>query len=297
VSDLFAPPTGTGRVAPHATPPPHGVTPPHDAPPPHAPPGTPAPAPPSGHPVHAVPAFVPPGAPTPFPPPSPLPTRGPSAATVGVVAALVGLTLGVAGGVWLGRTVPGPPDAPAATDIDADTAESDADTGPDTTDSDATPRATTEPGVVVDRADPADYPDGGGPTNPWPFDATYTGDRWEVEVGTPWDATVPVLAHDPDTVGPPDGSQYWVVPLAATYSGHLPVADASDQVDVVFVDRSGVVHADGCGAVPDALADAPDVASGETAEGRLCVTVPVGADGLWKVTVAGTLPFYLSTES
>ncbi|OLT49532.1 hypothetical protein [Cellulosimicrobium sp. CUA-896] len=257
----------------------------------------------------ALEPFAPPRAPSPPPPLPPLPARGPSATTVGVVTAVVGLALGVGAGVWLGRTVPGPTDATPAVETTGqaldDTLDESTDETPDPATEEGTsgadhvraPRATSEPGVVVDRADPADYPDGGGPTDPWPFDAAYTGDRWDIEVGTPWHGTAPVLAHDPANVGPPDGSQYWIVPVAATYTGHLPSADPSDQVDVVFVDPSGVVHSDGCGAVPAALANAPDVAPGETAEGRLCVTVPLGADGIWRVTVGGSMPIYLSTES
>jgi len=234
-------------------------------------------------PPHA--AFAPPGAARPVPAPAVATTRGPSALTVGVVAAVAGLVLGVVGGSWLGRAVPGPSSAGSTEEPTVDAA------------GESPTLATTEPGVVVDRTDPDLYPEGGGPANPWPFDAGYTADRWDVVVSTPWDATSAVLAHDPDNESPPEGFQYWVVPLAATYTGALPTANASQLIDVVFVDGSGVVHSEPCGAVPFDLADAEDVARGETAEGRLCVTVPAGADGLWRLSSGGSLPLFLSTEA
>lgn len=256
---------------------PHGPYPPGPYPP--------GPYPGSGPTVPPHAAFAPPGAARPVPAPAVATTRGPSALTVGVVAAVAGLVLGVVGGSWLGRAVPGPSSAGSTEEPTVDAA------------GESPTLATTEPGVVVDRTDPDLYPEGGGPANPWPFDAGYTADRWDVVVSTPWDATSAVLAHDPDNESPPEGFQYWVVPLAATYTGALPTANASQLIDVVFVDGSGVVHSEPCGAVPFDLADAEDVARGETAEGRLCVTVPAGADGLWRLSSGGSLPLFLSTEA
>ncbi|WP_435735301.1 hypothetical protein V5D56_10515 [Cellulosimicrobium sp. PMB13] len=338
MSDLFAPPSPRDGDAPRTAPPsssaPVAVSPPVPSPvasPVPSPVAMPGRAGPPGPALVAPLApFTPPGPPPQVHVPGPLPSRGPSAVTVGVVAAVVGLALGVTGGTVLGRTVPGPAaeHAEAGGPTGADTPAGDpaepgepGDTpGPDgagtldeqattdepvTTDEGAAPsdsttepdegpsRAPSAPGVVVDHADPADYPDGGGPTNPWPFGGTYWTDRWEVTVEPPHDATEAVLAHDASNTAPDAGDEYWVVPLAATYTGTLPSGTAWRQVKVAFVDGTGVVHTTPCGAVPDDLVAAPDVASGETARGVVCVAVPEGAEGLWKVTLGTSAPMYL----
>ncbi|WP_426311239.1 hypothetical protein [Cellulosimicrobium sp. E-16] len=133
--------------------------------------------------------------------------------------------------------------------------------------------------------------------DPWFFDGyTVAGEEWEVLLDPPYEATAEVLAHSDVNVAPPEGTEYWIVPVTATYYGPSSQVSAWGAIDVGFVGDDGV-HEDGqCGAVPDALVGAGLVGTDDTVSGNVCVAVPAGAPGLWTLSLEGYEPWYLTAD-
>lgn len=283
----FPPPNGAAPAAPV---PPTGATPP--APPPAPPQPVPAAAPPAlgpaapailgpAHGTVGVPPAVAPGpvaGPGPAAPTGagvpPTPRRGPSrtvvALAVGLVCLAVGGGAGFAAGVATdaGVAVVAWLDEPAYSD------------------------AWTDDGWTDEWSD-GGWEGSGTRQDPWLFDGyTVSGDEWEVLLEEPYEATAEILAHDDVNVPPPDGTEYWIVPVTAIYYGPSSQVSAWGAVDVGFVGDDGV-HVDGqCGAVPHALVGTGLIGSDDTVTGNVCVAVPAGAPGLWTLSLEGYQPWH-----
>ncbi len=130
--------------------------------------------------------------------------------------------------------------------------------------------------------------------DPWLFDGyTIGGVEWEVLLEEPYEATAEVLAHDDVNTPPPDGTEYWIVPVTATYTGSSSEVTAWGAVDIGFVGDDGVPADGGCGAVPQALVGTGLIGAGDTVTGNVCLAVPAGAPGLWTMSLEREEPWYL----
>lgn len=121
----------------------------------------------------------------------------------------------------------------------------------------------------------------GTPERPFPLDTRVRTDEWEVTLGEPYEAWAEIEAEGGHTP-PPDGMEYWIVPVTATYTGSTSGFPGMDLV-VGFAEPDGDPYQDACGynLLPDDLILVEALQPGETATGNTCVTVPVGADGSW----------------
>ncbi|MCR1981517.1 hypothetical protein NSA53_04590 [Cellulosimicrobium cellulans] len=130
--------------------------------------------------------------------------------------------------------------------------------------------------------------------DPWLFDGyTIGGVEWEVLLEEPYEATAEVLAHDDVNTPPPDGTEYWIVPVTATYTGFSSQVTAWGAVDIGFIGDDGVSADGGCGAVPQALVGTGLIGAGDTVTGNVCLAVPAGAPGLWTLSLEREEPWYL----
>ncbi|OLT49533.1 hypothetical protein [Cellulosimicrobium sp. CUA-896] len=130
--------------------------------------------------------------------------------------------------------------------------------------------------------------------DPWPVGVTVYAPVWDVTLGTPRDATAEILAADPANVPPPDGTEYWVVPVAAYFWGDGSASvENGEAVRLTFVDTTGVEHTATCGAVPGELVTTGAVTWETTLVGSLCVAVPAGADGVWRLAPGDVPPVHL----
>ncbi|MGN6240826.1 MAG: hypothetical protein ACTHNI_13945 [Cellulosimicrobium cellulans] len=303
MSNPFAPPnqstsgpSGPPPAAPGSPPPPlpapgHAAAPLAAAPvplaptPPQAPPGY-GPAP-IGHgpvlPGTAPTAPLPPG-PGPTYPVAGLPGLPPPAARRGLSRTAVGLIVGAAclavgGGVGFAAGV--------ASDAGGQIA--------------AWYTAPTDDWSDEDWSD-EDWSDGewegsGTPDDPWFFDGyTIGGEEWEVLLDPPYEATAEVLAHSDVNAAPPDGTEYWIVPVTATYFGPSSQVTAWGAIDLGFVGDDGVVADGQCGAVPDPLVGTGLIGTDDTVSGNVCLAVPAGAPGLWTLSLEGYEPWYLTAD-
>lgn len=135
----------------------------------------------------------------------------------------------------------------------------------------------------------ADTSTSGTPDDPWPLGVTAYGPDWDVTLGTPRDATAEILAADPGGDAPAAGTEYWVVPVSAYYWGDDSALEERESVRLSFVDAAGTEHDASCGTVPGELVTTGRVAPDTTLVGNLCVAVPAGADGVWRLW-AGAVP-------
>jgi hypothetical protein len=131
--------------------------------------------------------------------------------------------------------------------------------------------------------------------DPWPVGVTVYAPSWDVTLGTPRDATAEILAADPTGAAPPDGHEYWVVPASAYFWGDGGARVKADgAVRLAFVDTTGAEHATSCGTVPGELVTTGPVPWETTVVGSLCVVVPAGADGVWRLTPGDVAPVHLA---
>ncbi|MBD5786973.1 hypothetical protein IF650_12370 [Cellulosimicrobium terreum] len=267
MSDLFHPPSSS----------PSSPNPPSSFPPPPPSPSYQAPA--SGAPLTAFAPPQDPSRPDPFRA-SGGPTSSPTARRRGVV---IGVAVGVSalvvmGGVWLGATYVMDN---AATLL-------------------ASPSDLPDEGWYEDEWTDdevwADSPGSGTPEHPWSIGSTVYGPEWDVTLATPRDATAEILAADPVAAPPAGGAEYWVVPASAYYWGLDEDVDEPGSVRLAFVDDAGVEHATGCPGVPGALVTTGELTPDATLVGSLCVTVPAGADGVWRLTLGHGEPAHLTVR-
>ncbi|GAA1412582.1 hypothetical protein [Oerskovia paurometabola] len=138
--------------------------------------------------------------------------------------------------------------------------------------------------------------DGGTVEDPWLLsDEVYT-EEWSVLLDAPYEATAEVLAHDDVNVPPADGMEYWIVPVHATYFGPSLEASAPQSITLELVDGTGAVFDGRCGVVPDGLTGKGFMSTDESVSGNVCLPVPAGAPGLWRLTIDDYMPVYLTTD-
>ncbi|PFG42406.1 hypothetical protein ATJ88_1067 [Isoptericola jiangsuensis] len=173
-------------------------------------------------------------------------------------------------------------DTPTAAGDDTDSTDAETDDAAGATDA----VADTEPADQVDAA--ADDDGGAGAADgtrehPYRFSETVSNDDWTVDLGKPYEAWDEVHAENQFNEAPADGTEFWIVPVEATYTG----ADTGTpwlELTVEFVGDDAVTYSDSCGVVPDDLIDVDELYEGGTGKGNVCVAVPAGAHGTWTLT-------------
>ncbi|WP_205326223.1 DUF4190 domain-containing protein [Glycomyces sp. YM15] len=115
--------------------------------------------------------------------------------------------------------------------------------------------------------------DGTDPNAPLPAGSEVTTGNWTVVISdvVP-DATAQVLDADEFNTPPPEGYQFFMFTVDATYQGEESSTAWADLLFGVFVEDS--VYTEACGFIPDDLFYAPEVFTGGTATGNLCLAVP-----------------------
>jgi len=279
VSNPFAPPNSPSHPTGAPVPPPAGaVPPPQGAVPP--PPGYPSAA------AYPLPA----AASAPGGPPRPLATAGgphaapPRAGLSRTAVALItgGVCLAVGGGLGFAGGV--------ATDAGTRLADWFADPG-------YSDDWSQEEWSDDEWYGKEDWEGSGTAADPWYFDGlSISGDEWDVWLDQPYEATAEILAHDGVNVAPPAGTQYWIVPVTATYYGPSSQVSAWGAVDVGFVDEDGTEATGRCGAVPDALVGAGFIGTDDVVTGNVCLAVPAGAQGLWTLSIEHGEPAYIAAD-
>lgn len=130
--------------------------------------------------------------------------------------------------------------------------------------------------------------DGTDPTMPLPAGSEVATGSWTVVISevVP-DATELVMESDPVNAAPPEGHQYFMFQVDATYNGQASSTAWADLLFGVFIVDS--VYTEVCGFIPDDLSFAPEVFTGGTATGNFCITVPsagietaaIGVEDYW----------------
>lgn len=140
-----------------------------------------------------------------------------------------------------------------------------------------------------------DEPDGSR-SKPFPIGTQVGNDDWAIVVGEPREAWAEILDENEFNEPPPDGMEFYLMPVTATYTG-----DESGMawVDLTFefVGSDNVTYADYCGVIPNDLSDVGELYEGGVAEGNVCVMVPAGADGLWTVATMFGDPLFLTAQA
>ena len=107
---------------------------------------------------------------------------------------------------------------------------------------------------------------------------------WEITLGAPRQAWADIAAENQFNEPPEAGTEYWIVPVTATYTGDN-TGSALFGIRVNFVGVDNRTYNGRCGVIPDSLDDVGELYKGGVAQGNKCVAVPAGADGLWAVTI------------
>ena len=113
-------------------------------------------------------------------------------------------------------------------------------------------------------------------TNPLPASSVVTVGDWEIEItDVQADATDVVLAESGFNDPPPDGRQFVLVGLSATYTGADSASFWSSMTwSILGSKRVAYTEFDSyCGSIPDDIANASEVFAGATVEGNVCLSV------------------------
>lgn len=125
----------------------------------------------------------------------------------------------------------------------------------------------------------------GSRENPLPIGETVSSNDWEITPGTPYEAGAEIAAENPFNSPPEPSTEYWIVPVTATYTGDDTGTPWTDiQVNFVGSDNRTYNGYECSVVIPDSLNDVGALYSDGVAEGNKCVMVPAGADGLWTVS-------------
>jgi hypothetical protein len=119
--------------------------------------------------------------------------------------------------------------------------------------------------------------------HPYRFSQDVSTDDWTVDLGRPYEAWDEIRAENEFNDAPADGTEFWIVPVKATYTGTETGTPWVD-LTVEFVGDDSVTYSDYCGVIPDDLMDTDELYEGGTAQGNVCVAVPAGAPGAWTLT-------------
>lgn len=137
--------------------------------------------------------------------------------------------------------------------------------------------------------------DVGSRDNPFAVGELVGNDDWEITIAEPYEAWDEIRAENQFNDPPPDGMEYYIVPVTVTYIGNdtgLPWAD----LDFAFVGDDNRTYSDRCGVIPDDLTDVDELYSGGTADGNVCVTVPAGGSGLWTLSTFLSEPVFFDAS-
>ncbi len=268
----------------------------------------------SGHPEEPQPSnpYAAPYSPSPGqvpPPPSgqytgvafgPAPTSAPTkrgmkgwqtaaiAAGTGVIGLVVGVGIGSGGGDEAPAAAPTTTEAPSqSTQVEG--AEAD---DADTKEPSSSPDVSDEPAAAA-----PDSADEGTRDNPFPIGTPVSNGEWDVTLGEPREAWGEIQAANQFNDPPPEGMEFYVIPVTATYQGD-ETGLAWVDLTVEFVGSDARTYTDRCGVIPADLMDVAELYAGGVAEGNVCVTVPSGADGLWTLSTGwgGNTVFFASGE-
>lgn len=154
-----------------------------------------------------------------------------------------------------------------------------------------------EAGVVV--TEPIEVPGKavGTRAHPLPVGAEFTDGDWTVTLGQPHEGWEEIRAVDPYSEQPTEGTEYWMVPVTATYTGEESAAPWLD-LQFAFVGEDGRSYSDQCLAlVPDDLYEVDDLYTDATVEANVCLQVPANSKGLWTVTAFWGDPVFFAAEA
>ncbi len=143
---------------------------------------------------------------------------------------------------------------------------------------------------VEGRTDTRPTSEKGSRQDPLLIGQTVSNKDWSVTLGTPREATAEVASENQFNESPKPGTQFWIVPVTATYLGEGSQSPFSVRVE--FVGSDNRTYDDSCGVIPDPINDSGELYKDGTAKGNACVEVPTGADGLWTVTTGFGDPIF-----
>ncbi len=123
----------------------------------------------------------------------------------------------------------------------------------------------------------------GSRDNPLSIGDTVSNQDWQVALGSPREASAEIAATNQFNEPPKAGMEYWIVPITATYTGNK-TGNLTFGITVKFVGSDNRTYDGHCGVIPDPITDVGELYKGGVAKGNACVTVPVGANGLWTVS-------------
>jgi len=156
----------------------------------------------------------------------------------------------------------------ASTGTQAAGAQDDADAGPQ--------GPATRPLKHVDK-------DVGTRAHPLPAGTPIDDGDWTVTLGAPYDGWSEIRAEDPYSEPPEEGTEYWLVPVTATYTGSDSAEPWLD-LQFGFVSEENRSYEDWCPViVPDDLMEVDALYTDATVEANVCLQIPAEASGLWTV--------------
>ena len=146
----------------------------------------------------------------------------------------------------------------------------------------------------------------GSRENPLPIETSVTlddgmGSKWEVTLGAPsLEANDIIAAENMFNEGPPEGFQFALLPVSATYLGEETGMAAWD-LDFAFVSAAGTTHKpfDVSVVIPDDLGSLNELYNGGVAEGNIAIAIPSEAanQGTWRIgTSWGDAAAFFSAE-
>jgi hypothetical protein len=135
----------------------------------------------------------------------------------------------------------------------------------------------------------------GSRENPFPIGERVQSRDWQVSLGAPHEAGARIAAENQFNDPPKAGMEYWIVPVAATYTGDRTGNLGSD-ITVKFVGSDNRTYDDSCGVIPNPLSDVGDLYKGGSAKGNVCVEVPARAAGLWTLTTGFGDPAFFTAK-
>ncbi|SDU82806.1 hypothetical protein [Jiangella alkaliphila] len=138
----------------------------------------------------------------------------------------------------------------------------------------------------------AEAPDGSR-DHPFTVGTPVGNEDWEVVIGQPREAWAEIQDENEFNEPPPDGMEFYLLPVTATYTGDES-GHAWADLTIQFVGSDSVTYSDYCGVIPGDLSDVGELYAGGVAEGNVCVVVPAGADGLWTVSTLFGEPLFLT---
>lgn len=121
--------------------------------------------------------------------------------------------------------------------------------------------------------------------NPYPAGTVISNEDWDLTIGAAHEGWSEIHSDFEFAPAPPEGKEFWLVPISGTYKGAEPATPWTDMT-FAFVGDDGHTYDTGeCISAPNHFFEVPELYTGATFEANACVTVPAGASGLFAVTV------------